>query len=263
MKVPPCQTQPGAPAVETRGLTRCFNGFVAVDRLNLVVPRGQFFGFLGPNGAGKTTTLRMLTGLLAPTQGTVRVLGYDMNNPAQARAAKRRMGVLPDPLALFDHLTGREHLLLAGGMHGLDRSEAGARADELLARLDLHPAAEQLVLEYSHGMKKKLALAMALMGQPEVLFLDEPFEGVDPVLSRGIRDLLRRFVERGGTVFLTSHVLEIVEKLCSHVAIIVEGRLQLQGSLEELRREGSLEERFLALSGRSLAEGPDLSWWRD
>ena len=186
-----------------------------------------------------------------------------MNDPAQARAAKLRMGILPDPPALFDHLTGLEHLLLVGGMHGPDRHEARARANELLARLDLADAADQLVLEYSHGMKKKLGLAMAFTDRPEVLFLDEPFEGVDPVTSRVILDLLRRFVERGGTVFLTSHVLEIVEKLCTHVGSIVQGRLRLHASLDELAREGRLEERFLALSGRSPAGSPDLSWWTD
>jgi ABC-2 type transport system ATP-binding protein len=223
-----------APAVETVNLVRRFGEFVAVDHVNLRVERGQFFGFLGPNGAGKSTTIKMLTGLLAPTGGEARVLGHDI-----ARApleVKRRIGVVPEDLNLFERLTGAEMLGFTGRMYGLTRAETAERARELLALMELDAEPRKLVVEYSHGMKKKLSLACALIHRPEALFLDEPFEGVDAVASRTLKDLLLKLTARGLTVFLTSHVLEIVERLCTHIGIIVGGRLVTSGALDELRR---------------------------
>jgi ABC-2 type transport system ATP-binding protein len=247
-------------AIETRQLTRDFGDFRAVDAIDLRVERGIFYGFLGPNGAGKSTTIKMLTGLLAPTTGTMLVLGRDMRDPAEALDAKSRIGVLPENLALFDNLTAREYLTFIGRMHLLPRDTVRARTDELLALLGLDGEEKKLSLEYSHGMKKKLALAAALLPNPDLLFLDEPFEGVDAVTSRVIRDLLAGFVARGSTVFLTSHVLEIVEKLCTHVGIIVRGKLVEQSSMEEVHLTGSLEERFLKAAGAAAIEAPKLSW---
>ena len=222
-------------AIETRGLTRYFDDFCAVDGIDLRVERGTFYGFLGPNGAGKSTTIKMLTGLLAPTGGEMFVLGWNMRQPSEALEAKRRMGVIPEDLALFDNLTAREYLTFVGRMYLLPRETIKSRIDELLPLLGLEAEEKKLTLEYSHGMKKKLAMAAALLPNPDLLFLDEPFEGVDAVTSRIIRDLLAGFVARGSTVFLTSHVLEIVEKLCTHVGIIVKGRLVEQASLETIR----------------------------
>src|SRR5580700_5122695 len=212
-------------AIETHGLTRFFDDFCAVDGIELRVERGTFYGFLGPNGAGKSTTIKMLTGLLAPSQGQVLVLGKNMLNPREALEAKARMGVIPEDLALFDNLTAREYLTFIGRMHLLPRDTIRSRIGELLPLLSLQDEEKKLTLEYSHGMKKKLALAAALLANPDLLFLDEPFEGVDAVTSHIVRDLLAGFVARGSTVFLTSHVLEIVEKLCTHAGIIVKGNL--------------------------------------
>jgi ABC-2 type transport system ATP-binding protein len=233
-------------AIETRGLTRRFGNFCAVDHLDLQVERGTFYGFLGPNGAGKSTTIKMLTGLLAPSEGEAFVLGHNVLDMTGALEAKRRMGVVPEDLALFDNLTAREYLTFIGRMHLLDLETIRGRIDELLPLLALDDDESKLALEYSHGMKKKLALAAALLPGPDLLFLDEPFEGVDAVTSRVIRDMLHDYVRRGSTVFLTSHVLDLVEKLSTHVGIIAGGRLVEQTSLEDIRRESSLEERFLA-----------------
>src|SRR5436190_2026915 len=208
-------------AIETHHLTRYFDTFCAVNAIELKVERGTFYGFLGPNGAGKSTTIKMLTGLVAPTQGQMLVLGKNMLDPREALEAKARVGVIPEDLALFDNLTAREYLTFIGRMYRVERATIKSRIDELLAVLDLSGEEKKLTLEYSHGMKKKLALAAALLPNPDLLFLDEPFEGVDAVTSRVIRDLLGGFVARGSTVFLTSHVLEIVEKLCTHVGSIV------------------------------------------
>ncbi len=236
-------------AIETRGLTRYFGSFCAVAGIDLRVERGTFYGFLGPNGAGKSTTIKMLTGLLAPTAGDMRVLGRDMLDRRQALEAKGRIGVIPEDLALFDNLTAREYLTFVGRMHLLPRDTIRGRIDELLPLLALEADEKKLTLEYSHGMKKKLALAAALLPDPDLLFLDEPFEGVDAITSRVIRDLLAGFVARGSTVFLTSHVLDVVEKLCTHVGIIVKGQLVEQAPLAELRQGGSLEDRFLEKAG--------------
>jgi ABC-2 type transport system ATP-binding protein len=247
-------------AVETSGLTRCFGIVRAVDGLDLRVEAGKFFGFLGPNGAGKSTTIKMLTGLLAPTGGTMRILGADLAAAEAARTVKRRIGVVPEDLALFDNLTAREYLTFIGRMYLLPAETVRARCRELLEMMDLDRETKKVTLEYSHGMKKKLALAAALLPDPDLLFLDEPFEGVDAVASRMLRDTLRQCVKRGKTVFLTSHVLEIVEKLCTDVGIIAQGRLVLQASMEDIRKAGSLEEQFLATVGGGDGEHQKLSW---
>jgi ABC-2 type transport system ATP-binding protein len=247
-------------AIETHRLTRLFGDFCAVNAIDLRVERGTFYGFLGPNGAGKSTTIKMLTGLLAPSSGQILVLGKDMLDPRQALEAKQHMGVVPEDLALFDNLTAREYLTFIGRMYLLPRDTVRSRIDELLPLLGLQDDEKKLTLEYSHGMKKKLALAAALLPNPDLLFLDEPFEGVDAVTSRTIRDLLAGFVARGSTVFLTSHVLEIVEKLCTHVGIIVQGALVEQDSLEAIRRGGSLEDRFLEKAGADPDATAKLRW---
>jgi ABC-2 type transport system ATP-binding protein len=247
-------------AIETHQLTRFFDKFCAVNAIDLKVERGTFYGFLGPNGAGKSTTIKMLTGLLAPTQGEMRVLGKNMLDTKEALDAKSRVGVIPEDLALFDNLTAREYLTFIGRMYCVPKETIRSRINELLAILDLAGEEKKLTLEYSHGMKKKLALAAALLPNPDLLFLDEPFEGVDAVTSRVVRDLLAGFVARGSTVFLTSHVLEIVEKLCTHVGIIVKGSLVEQNSLEAIRQGDTLENRFLQKAGAAAAAPHKLRW---
>ncbi|HYO63071.1 MAG TPA: ABC transporter ATP-binding protein [Pyrinomonadaceae bacterium] len=263
----------GAPAVEMVELVRRFGDFTAVDHVNLRVERGQFFGFLGPNGAGKSTTIKMLTGLLAPTAGRVRVLGRDL--ASEPLEVKRRIGVVPEDLNLFERLTGPEMLAFTGRMYGLARADIAERARELLALMELDGEPRKLVVEYSHGMKKKLSLACALIHRPEILFLDEPFEGVDAVASRTLKDLLSRLTARGLTVFLTSHVLEIVERLCTDIAIISAGRLVASGPLDELRRgisvesdaDGgapgplSLEDYFIRVVGGARHTGDEVLQW--
>src|ERR1700679_419979 len=247
-------------AIETHNLTRFFGDACAVNGIELRVERGTFYGFLGPNGAGKSTTIKMLTGLLAPSGGQMTVLGRDMLDPREALEAKRKMGVIPEDLALFDNLTAREYLTFVGRIHLMPRETIRSRSDELLSILDLQDEEKKLTLEYSHGMKKKLALAAALLPNPDLLFLDEPFEGVDAVTSHVIRDMLTGYVSRGSTVFLTSHVLEIVERLCTHVGIIVKGVLVEQASLDALRQGSSLETRFLEKAGRDHDTVGTLSW---
>jgi ABC-2 type transport system ATP-binding protein len=247
-------------AIETTGLTRRFGPVCAVDNLDLRVEAGKFFGFLGPNGAGKSTTIKMLTGLLAPSSGSMRILGQDMAARDAGRDIKRRIGVVPENLALFDNLTAREYLTFIGRMYLLPAETVRERCRELLLIMDLEGEEKKLTLEYSHGMKKKLALAAALLPNPDLLFLDEPFEGVDAVASRVLRDTLKRCVERGATVFLTSHVLEIVEKLCTDYGIIAGGKLVQQGSMSELGEGGSLEEFFLKAVGNEQVQAQKLSW---
>jgi ABC-2 type transport system ATP-binding protein len=247
-------------AIETTQLTRFFDDFCAVDHVHLRVERGTFYGFLGPNGAGKSTTIKMLTGLLSPSDGEILVLGKRMLDLQQSLEAKRQIGVVPEDLALFDNLTAREHLTFVGRMYLMPRDTIRERIDELLSLLELSADEKKLTMEYSHGMKKKLALAAALLPNPELLFLDEPFEGVDAVTSRVIRDMLTSYVGRGSTVFLTSHVLDIVEKLCTHVGIIAQGKLVEQTSLDELRQGSSLEQRFLEKVGADREATKKLSW---
>jgi ABC-2 type transport system ATP-binding protein len=266
-------------AVEIFELVRRFGDFAAVDNLNLTVRRGSFFGFLGPNGAGKSTTIKMLTGLLGPTSGKIRVLGRDLSE--EPLEVKRRIGVVPEDLNLFERLTGAEMLAFTARMYGLQKADIAVRAPELLDLMELRNEPRKLIVEYSHGMKKKLSLACALIHRPEILFLDEPFEGIDAIASRTLKDLLSRLTARGLTVFLTSHVLEIVERLCSDIAIISQGKLLASGSLSELRKgiqlEGdgqpanlsdqhagpiSLEEYFIHIVGgeRSAGEEEVLQW---
>ena len=221
------------PAIDTVALTRRFGDFTAVDNVNLRVDAGQFFGFLGPNGAGKSTTIKMLTGLLAPTSGSIRILGGDLE--ANSAEIKRQIGVVPEGMALFGRLTADEYLQFVGRMYGLDRATAVNRTRELLEFMQLAGEQKKLITDFSHGMQKKLALAAAVIHGPRVLFLDEPFEGVDAVAAGTLKAMLLRMIARGATIFLTSHVLEIVERLCTHIAIIHRGKLVAQGSLEELR----------------------------
>ena len=250
-------------AIQTSALTRTFDRFVAVDHIDLEVQRGTFYGFLGPNGAGKSTTIKMLTGLLAPTSGGIEVLGQDPRVKGQALEMKSRIGVVPEDLALFDNLTAAEYLTFIGRMHSMEKEVLRTRIAELLPLLDLEKDGRKLTVEYSSGMKKKLALAAALLPDPDLLFLDEPFEGVDAVASRTIRRLLASFVERGSTVFLTSHVLEIVERLCTHVGIIAGGKLVVQTAMGELGSGGSLEQRFLEVVGTREGGDAQLSWLGD
>lgn len=247
-------------AIETAALTRQFGDIHAVDGINIHVDRGTFYGFLGPNGAGKSTTIKMLTGLLAPTSGTMSVLGQNLSYPDHALEVKRHIGVVPENLNLFDNLTAKEYLIFVGRMYLLPPPVVRERTDELLEMMGLENEGKKLTLEFSHGMKKKLSLAAALLPNPDLLFLDEPFEGVDAVASRVLRDLLKRVVERGATVFLTSHVLEIVEKLCTHVGIISKGQLVVEKSLAELKQGGTLEEAFLKAVGAEQLDQQKLSW---
>jgi ABC-2 type transport system ATP-binding protein len=246
-------------AIETRGLTRLFDGKPAVVDLGLCVPRGAFYGFLGPNGAGKSTTIKMLTGLLAPSGGEARVLGHDL---ARAQVeVKASVGVVPDGFSLFERLSGAEQLRIHGQLYGLPRRTASGRAEELLDALELAKDGGKLIQDYSHGMKKKLALGCALIHGPQLLFLDEPFEGIDAVAVNGIRRMLQDLVARGAmTIFLTSHVLEVVERLVTHVGIIHQGRLVRQGTLDEVRASGTLEETFIRAVGEQRNGAQGLSW---
>lgn len=247
-------------AIQTDGLSRRFGRFRAVDGVDLLVERGTFYGFLGPNGAGKSTTIKMLTGLLAPSGGSISVLGQDPTDSKESLVMKSRIGVVPEDLALFDNLKAAEYLTFIGRMHSIPADVLKGRIKELLTLLDLQKDADKLTVEFSHGMKKKLALAAALLPDPDLLFLDEPFEGVDAVASRTIRKLLLDFQNRGSTIFLTSHVLEIVERLCTHVGIIVGGKLVEQTAIAELGSGGSLEQRFLEVVGTDLEKEAQLSW---
>src|SRR5271166_2920266 len=241
-----------APTIATQGLTRRFGELVAVEGVNLRVAPGQFFGFLGPNGAGKSTTIKMLTGLLAPSSGRIEILGLDLG--AHPVEVKRQIGVVPEGMALFGRLTGAEYLNFAARMYGLDRDTAARRADELLDFMELAGQPKNLVTDYSHGMQKKLAMAAAVIHGPKVLFLDEPFEGVDAIAAGTLKAMLQGMISRGATIFLTSHVLEIIERLCSHLAIIHRGRLVAQGSLEELRA-GVEAQSAAALPASEIAAG--------
>ena len=221
------------PAIDTTALTRRFGEFTAVDNVNLTVEAGQFFGFLGPNGAGKSTTIKMLTGLLAPTSGTIRILGQDLTQ--NSAELKRQIGVVPEGMALFGRLTANEYLRFVGRMYGLDAATSLQRTQDLLEFMSLADEQKKLITDFSHGMQKKLALAAAVIHGPRILFLDEPFEGVDAIAAGTLKSMLQRMTARGATIFLTSHVLEIVERLCTHIGIIHRGQLVAQGSIDELR----------------------------
>jgi ABC-2 type transport system ATP-binding protein len=258
-------------AIQTLALTRRFGELTAVDNVTLSVAPGQFFGFLGPNGAGKSTTIKMLTGLLEPTAGSVEILGQPFNS--YALDLKRQIGVVPEGMALFGRLTAREYLRFVGRMYGLDRQTTDKRTEELLDFMQLANESKKLVTDFSHGMQKKLSLAAAVIHAPRVLFLDEPFEGVDAIAAGMLKTMLQGMINRGATIFLTSHVLEIVERLCSHVAIIHQGRLVANGALEELRagvasslpgaergQRLTLEEIFLSIVGGDRESAQELSW---
>jgi ABC-2 type transport system ATP-binding protein len=245
-------------ALVLRGLVKRFDRFVAVAGLDLYVPAGSFFGLLGPNGAGKTTTLSMAVGLLRPDAGTAAVLGRDVW--ADPVAAKRLLGVLPDAVRMFDRLTGAELLAYTGLLRGMDRAVIDARAAELLDVLGLAEAHRTLVVDYSAGMKKKIGLACALLHAPRMLVLDEPFEAVDPVSGALIREILQRYVSGGGTVVFSSHVMEVVERLCTHVAILAGGQIRTVGTVEQVRAGRRLEEVFVEVVGGRVATGAELAW---
>ena len=245
------------PAIEIRGLTKAFGQKVAVDRINLDIPSGSFYGLVGRNGAGKTTTISMVTGMLMPSEGTAYVRGIDMW--ADPLKAKAHLGVLPDGVHLFDKLTGEQLITYSGYLHGIDKETVASRVKDLLAAMDLTDAAGRAVADYSAGMTKKIALAAALVHAPSVLILDEPFEAVDPVSAANIQDILRGFVASGGTVIISSHVMDLVQRLCDHVAVMDSGRILAAGTVDEVRAGMSLEERFVQLvGGRTSSEG--LSW---
>ena len=249
--------------IETKDLMKRYGKFQAVNGVSLEVPAGSIYGFVGPNGAGKTTTIRMLTGLARQTSGTIRVFGMEM--PGEAENVRRQVGIVPDDTLLFDHLTGSEFLEFVGRMYGLERPRAKERARELLTLFELEPADRKLIGEYSKGMRKRVAMCGALIHRPRLFLMDEPFEGVDVVGARLMKDILSDQVRRGATVFLTSHVLEVVERLCDRVAIINKGRIAGQGTITELRaqaQEGTttLEDIFVNLVGAEKGGREKLDW---
>src|SRR5712691_2605770 len=254
----------GQYAVVTQNLVRTFGQKAAVNNLDLRVQPGEFFGFLGPNGAGKSTTIKMMVGLLRPTAGNVWVAGVDVwKEPIRARSL---MGVLPEYLNLYERLNGREFISFAGRMYGVPEADVKRRTEELLQVLGLSNDADKLIVDYSVGMRKKVALAAAILHRPQVLFLDEPFEGIDPVSSRVIRDILHELTQRGTTIFFSSHIMEVVERLCTRVGIINQGTLVAEGTLQELRerasgedKDATLEDIFLNVIG-ARNENHNLSW---
>jgi ABC-2 type transport system ATP-binding protein len=249
---------PGAYALQVRGLHKAYGGKVAVAALDLDIPASSFFGLVGPNGAGKTTTLKMCTGLLRPDAGAVWVDGTEVwHNLVRAKAV---IGVLPEDLLLFERLTGSELLTFNGLLRGLPAETVADRSQELLEIFGLTDAAATMVIDYSHGMKKKIGLACALIHGPRVLFLDEPFEAVDPVSARSIRTVLERHIESGATVVFSSHVMELVERLCDRVAIMHQGRLVAEGPTDEVRAGTSLEDAFVRLVGGERTSGSDFGW---
>jgi ABC-2 type transport system ATP-binding protein len=247
-----------ASALVLRGLVKRFDGLLAVGGVDLDVPIGSFYGLLGPNGAGKTTTLSMAVGLLRPDAGAAYVLDQDVW--ADPVNAKRLLGALPDSGRMFDRLSGSELLAYVGLLRGMDRQMVDARAGELLDVLGLADAGRTLVVDYSAGMKKKIGLACALLHAPRLLVLDEPFEAVDPVSAALVRDILQRYVAGGGTVIFSSHVMEVVERLCSHVAILAAGEIKVVGTLDEVRLDRPLEDVFVSVVGGRVATGAELSW---
>lgn len=244
-------------ALEVNGLSKSYGSTVAVAGIDLAVPAGTFYGLVGPNGAGKTTTLSMIAGLLKPDAGTIRVAGVDART--RSREAKRLIGVLPDRLRTFDRLTGRQLLSYAGLLRGLDANTVERRASDLGRAFDLTAALGRSVSDYSAGMTKKVMLAAALIHSPRLLVLDEPFEAVDPVSSSVILDILGTYVSHGGTVLLSSHGMDLVERVCDRVAVIVSGQVLVDGTVAEVRGEQTLEARFLELVGGS-NEVEGLEW---
>ncbi|CAM2873965.1 ABC transporter ATP-binding protein [Actinomyces slackii] len=256
---PPHQPSPGAPAIVLEGLAKAFGHKLAVDHLSLEIPTGSFYGVVGPNGAGKTTTLSMATGLLRPDAGRALIHGTDIW--AEPQRAKALLGVLPDGLRTFDRLNGMELVTYSGLLRGMERQTVESRAVELITVLGLWEAGTKLVADYSAGMRKKIHLACAMVHSPAILVLDEPFEAVDPISAQTIQTILRDFAAAGGTVVISSHVMDTVERLCDHVAIINAGRVMTAGSTTEVAAGGSLEERFTQVVGAQVrTEG--LAWLR-
>lgn len=249
----------GESVLQVAGLVKSFGDTVAVDEIDLDVRTGTIFGIVGPNGAGKTTTLSMVTGLLRPDAGQIRLAGTDVW--ADSSKAKREMGILPDRLILFDRLTGRQLLHYAGLLHGLDSKTVKARTADLVSTIGLDEAQHRLVTDYSAGMTKKVALAAAMIHAPRLLVLDEPFESVDTVSAERIIDILNRYVSAGGTVILSSHSMDLIERICDAVAVIVDGRILATGAVADVRGDQSLEERFVDLVKTNNA-GEDLEWLR-
>jgi ABC-2 type transport system ATP-binding protein len=246
-----------SPAIAVRDLRKVYASKAAVDGLNLTVPRGSFFGFLGPNGAGKTTTIRMLMGLAPPTSGTIEILGLPM--PGREDEVKEKIGLVPDESMLFDHLTGPEFIEFVGRMYRLPREVARERARELITLFELDGSQRKMIGDYSKGMRKRVAMAAALIHRPQLFLMDEPFEGVDAVGARLMKDILIAQVRQGATIFLTSHVLEVVERLCDHIAIINEGKIVTEGAIDEFRSgTESLEDTFVRVVGAArMTESPD------
>lgn len=253
-------TRGSSAALSLRGLSKAFGSTRAVDNLDLEVPRGSFFGFVGPNGAGKTTTLSMAAGLLRPDAGTVQVMGHDVWSDTVH--AKQLVGILPDGLRLFDRLTGLQLILYSGLLRGMDRGVVTGRALELLNALGLSDAGGTLVVDYSAGMTKKISLACALIHAPRLLVLDEPFEAVDPISASSIVQILEGYAASGGTVILSSHVMDVIQRLCDRVAIVASGHIRAVGTLDEVRSGLTLEERFVTLVGGQTNVGDGLAWLR-
>lgn len=257
--VAPPATSDSRPALQLQGLVKAFGGKTAVAGLDLTVPAGSFYGLVGPNGAGKTTTLSMATGLLRPDAGTALVHGVDVW--ARPVEAKRLIGNLADGVRLFDRLTGEQLVTYTGQMFGLARDEIASRTADLLRIMDLGESAGTPVVDYSAGMTKKIALACALVHAPRLLVLDEPFESVDPVSAANIEDILRQYTASGGTIIVSSHSMDLVQRMCDHVAVIAQGRLLASGTVDEVRGAQTLQDRFIDLvGGRHHAEGPQ--WLR-
>ncbi|MFU0569693.1 ABC transporter ATP-binding protein [Gardnerella vaginalis] len=240
-------TNEDVPAVSIRGFVKTFGKKVAVDNLSLDIPAGSFYGLVGPNGAGKTTTIKMLTGLLMPDAGSASIFGNDVWS--DVNSAKRAIGLMPQADEIFKTITGLQLLTYAGMLREMSRAESVKRANDLLSAFDLTEAANTMVSDYSTGMTKKICLATAMIHSPRVLVLDEPFEAVDPVSSANLKDILAEYVSTGGTVIISSHVMELVEKMCSHVAIINEGHVAAAGTLAEVAQGKDLEDRFMELVG--------------
>jgi len=247
------------PAVVIDGLTKRFGDFTAVDNISLAVPEGEFFGFLGPNGAGKSTTIKVLVGLITASYKNIRIAGCDLRS--EPLKVKANIGVMLEEPHLYDRLTSREYLQFIGRMYGLAPGETDLRTEELLALMDLEDAANKMIIDYSTGMRKKTVLAAAMIHNPKVLFLDEPFGGIDPIASRKIKDVMNRLVRHKVTIFFSSHVMELVEKLCTSVAIIHHGQIHFHAPMSEIRASGrTLEDVFVEIAGDGHMETEELSW---
>ena len=244
--------------IELTGLTKKYGNFIAVDAIDLFVPKGELFGFLGPNGAGKTTTLRMIAGILRPTAGSVRIAGLDL--AADPMAAKTKLGFIPDRPFIYEKLTGMEFLRFVAGLFREDGARVEQRARELLALFDLEDWRDELVESYSHGMRQKLIISSAFVHRPEVIVVDEPMVGLDPKAARTLKDLFREYTRRGHTIMMSTHTLEVAQAMCDRIGIIQKGRIRACGTMDDLRRHAErgdegLEEIFLRLTGENAVRG--------